>query len=217
MALVMYDLDGTLLDTAEEMYFAVNSTLDQHGHQLVTLAQVKTWVGYGTEWLMRQAWPNKSELDLQPTWENIMSDFANHYDVVAGTKSQLYPKVLETLEMIKQLGIRQAVVTNKEQPFTSRILEKNGIINYFDLVVAGNTLPVRKPDAAVVQLCLNTFGSNVKNSLFVGDSAIDIATAKNANVTCWVVPYGYNGGKDIRLSNPDKLIQDLSIVPQFFS
>lgn len=217
MALVMYDLDGTLLDTAEEIYFAVNSTLSQYGHQTVTLPQIKVLIGYGTEWLMKQAWPNKSELDLQHVWEKVMSDFVRHYAVVAGTKSQLYPKVLETLEGMKQLSIRQAVVTNKEQPFTNCILEKNGIIDFFDLIVAGNTLPVKKPDAAVVQHCLNTLGIDAKDSLFVGDSAIDIATARNANVTCWVVPYGYNGGKDIRLSNPDKLIQDLSAVSQFFS
>lgn len=217
MALVMYDLDGTLLDTAEEIYFAVNNTLIQHGHQTVTLSQVKSWIGCGTEFLMKKAWQNKSVLDFQHDWKEVMQDFTRHYEAIVGTKSQIYPQVRETLEIIKQLGIKQAVVTNKEQPFTNHILEKNGIRDFFDLVISGNTLSVKKPDAAVVKHCVNILGENIHDCLFVGDSDIDIATAKNAKVTCWVVPYGYNGGRDIYLSNPDKLIQDLSVVPQFFS
>lgn len=217
MALVMYDLDGTLVDTAGEIALAVNNTLTQYGHPEVYERQIKVWIGYGTAWLMTQAWPNKAESASPQAWEAIMRDFMLHYNAALGTKSRLYPKVLETLVALKKRGIKQAVITNKEQPFTSHVLEKNGIAAYFDLVISGNTLAVKKPNVAVAEHCFNTLGETAQTSLFVGDSEIDMKTARNANITFWAVPYGYNGGRDIRLSNPDKLIEDISAVTQFFS
>jgi phosphoglycolate phosphatase len=216
MALVMYDLDGTLIETAEEITYAVNMTLSQHNHEAVTMDQVKVWIGHGTNALMKRAWPDKAAIEMPWVWNVIMEEFNYHYGEVAGTKSKLYPHVMETLNAMKALGVKQAVVTNKEQPFANRILEKNGIESFFDLVIGGNTLPVKKPDAEVISHCLNTLSESAETSLFVGDSATDIMTARNAKINCWVVPYGYNGGEDIRLSNPDKLIQDLSVVPNFF-
>jgi phosphoglycolate phosphatase len=216
MALAMYDLDGTLIETAEEITCAVNMTLSQHNHEAVTIQQVEVWIGHGTNALMKRAWPDKAAIETPWIWNVIMEEFNYHYNEVAGTKSKPYPQVIETLHAMKELGIKQAVITNKEQPFVSRILEKNGIESFFDLVIGGNTLPVKKPDAKVIFHCLDTLSEDAETSLFVGDSATDIMTAKNAKINCWVVPYGYNGKEDIRLSNPDKLIQDLSIVPSFF-
>lgn len=212
----MYDLDGTLVETAEELAYAVNMTLNQHNHQKVAVSQVKAWIGHGTEWLMKQAWPDKTVTATPWVWNVIMEEFNYHYSEVVGTKSKLYPHVLETLIAIKKLGIKQAVITNKEQPFANRVLEGSGIETFFDLVISGNTLSVKKPNAEVIHHCLETLSEKANSSLFVGDSAIDITTAKNAKITCWAVPYGYNSGKDIRLSNPDKLIENLSSVPGFF-
>ena len=217
MALVMYDLDGTLVDTVDELAFAVNMTLNQHNHHEVEVTQVKAWIGHGTEWLMKQAWPDRAVVGTPWVWSVIMEEFTHHYSEIVGVRSRLYPHVLETLDAIKKLGIKQAVITNKEQPFTSCVLEGNGIQSFFDLVVSGNTLSVKKPDAEVIHHCLGILSEKAETSLFVGDSAIDIATAKNAKITCWAVPYGYNGVKDIRLSNPDKLIDNLSLVPSFFN
>lgn len=213
----MYDLDGTLVETVEEIACAVNMTLSQHEHNEVSVSQIKVLIGNGTEWLMKQVWPDQSVIETPWVWNVIMEEFTYHYKEVVGTSSKPYPHVLETLKAVKKLGIKQAVITNKEQQFVKRVLEKNGIESFFDLVVSGNTLAVKKPDPAVIHYCLDALSEGAETSLFVGDSAIDIATARNAKITCWAVPYGYNGGKDIRLSNPDRLIQDLSVVPQFFN
>ena len=118
--------------------------------------------------------------------------------------------------LLKKQGVKQAVVTNKEEPYTSRILAQHNMQNFFDLVISGNSLPFKKPNAQVIEHCLKVLGEVKETSLFVGDSAIDIATAKNANVTCWVVPYGYNAGRDIREENPDKLIGNLGEAAHFF-
>ncbi|HSI24454.1 MAG TPA: HAD-IA family hydrolase, partial [Methylotenera sp.] len=197
MALVMYDLDGTLIDTASEIALAVNATLRQYKFNTVTEDQVKAWIGHGTVWLMQQAWPDKRDVDAHDTWNKVMENFIQHYKHVVGTASKPYPAVLETLTKLKEQGIKQAIVTNKEEPYTSKILAQHNMKDLFDLLISGNSLPYKKPDAAVIAYCLEALGETKESSLFVGDSEIDITTAKNAGVSCWVVPYGYNAGRDI--------------------
>jgi phosphoglycolate phosphatase len=124
--------------------------------------------------------------------------------------------VMRALEQLRSLGVKRAVVTNKETRFTQRILERHGLQSMFDLVVCGDTFPVKKPDPTVIYNCLDALHCVAGESLFVGDSSIDVATAKAAGVVCWVVPYGYNMGEPIERSEPDLVISDLSLVPQFF-
>jgi phosphoglycolate phosphatase len=217
MALVMYDLDGTLIDTASEITLAVNATLKQYGFNPVTEGQVKEWIGHGTAWLMQQAWPDSRDIHAQDTWNNVMGNFMQHYKYVVGTVSKPYPNALDTLVKLKSEGVKQAIVTNKEEPYTSKILAQHDMKDLFDLLISGNSLPYKKPDAAVVTHCLEALGETKESSLFVGDSEIDINTAKNAGVTCWVVPYGYNAGRDINQANPDKLIDNISKVSGFFN
>ena len=217
MALVMYDLDGTLIDTASEIALAVNATLKQYGFDAVSEDQVKAWIGHGTVWLMQQAWPDRRDIQAQDTWNTVMENFMQHYKYVVGTVSRPYPDALETLIKLKNKGVKQAIVTNKEEPYTSKILAQHHMKDIFDLLVSGNSLPYKKPDAAVIAHCLEALGETKENSLFVGDSEIDINTAKNGGVTCWVVPYGYNAGRDINKANPDKLIDSISKVPEFFN
>lgn len=217
MALVMYDLDGTLIDTASEIALAVNTTLTQYQFNVVTENQVKAWIGHGTAWLMQQAWPDKRDIHTQDTWNHVMENFMQHYKNVVGTISRPYPDVLQTLVELKKQGIKQAIVTNKEEPYTSKILAQHRMQDFFDVVISGNSLSYKKPNAAVIEYCLETLSETKENSLFVGDSEIDIATAKNAGVTCWVVPYGYNAGRDIAQANPDKIINSISQVPAFFN
>jgi phosphoglycolate phosphatase len=216
MALVMYDLDGTLIDTADEIAMAVNATLSQYGHVTVSEAQVTSWIGHGTVWLMQQAWPNKIDIEIADTWEAVMKNFMQHYKNVVGTMSKPYPAVIETLNALKKQGVKQAIVTNKEEPYTSKILAQHNMQIFFDVVVAGNTLPFKKPNPEVIEHCLEVLGESKQNSLFVGDSETDLATAKNAGVIFWAVPYGYNSGRDIGLAKPDKLIASLAEVPNFF-
>lgn len=216
MALVMYDLDGTLIDTASEIALAVNATLRQYQFNVVTENQVKKWIGHGTDSLMQQAWPDARDVAAADTWKYIMQAFMQHYKNVVGTISKPYPTAIETLIKLKELGIKQAIVTNKEQPYTSKILAQHNMQSFFDVVVAGNSLPFKKPNPAVIEYCLDVLGESKQNSLFVGDSEIDVITAKKAGVTCWAVPYGYNAGCDIVTAKPNKMIDSLDEVPHFF-
>jgi phosphoglycolate phosphatase len=223
MALVMYDLDGTLLDTADEIAQAVNLTLNEFGLKSVSVDQVRNWIGHGTGWLMKRAWEEQkdsadSAIDSlsDADWDKVMQRFVHHYESTAGTTSTPFPFVLETLRKARDYGVKQAVVTNKERRFADRILEKHGLTDQFDMVICGDSLSVKKPNPAVITHCLNTLGATQGESLFIGDSEIDISTAKAAGVLCWAVPYGYNLGRPIADAMPDRIVPDIREVPNFF-
>lgn len=219
MALVMYDLDGTLLDTASEITKAVNLTLEDFSCRHVDESDVRRWIGHGTGWLMEQAWAanaTNNPANKAVAWSDVMGRFMIHYGATAGTSSQFFPKVVETLKKVKSIGIKQAIITNKEAKFTQRIVEKYDLAQYFDMVICGDTLPFKKPHPGVIEHCIHTLRSSPGNSLFVGDSEIDVATAKAAGVVCWAVPYGYNHGRPIAMADPDRLVPDISDVPNYF-
>ncbi len=215
MAVVMYDLDGTLLDTASEIAQAVNLTLREFGRDPVTEDDVRNWIGHGTGWLMKRAWEQGGTSD-EVSWESVMERFIYHYEATAGTTSKPFPYVLDTLKKARDYGVKQAVVTNKESRFTQRVLERHGLKDSFDLVICGDSLSVKKPDPGVIDHCLHTLGATRGEALFIGDSEIDVSTARAAGVVCWAVPYGYNLGRPIEDAMPDRIVQDIREVPNFF-
>ena len=118
----------------------------------------------------------------------------------------------EVLAALRAQGVKLAVVTNKEGRYTQTILEVHNLANHFDAVISGDTLPVKKPNPAGIQHCLDQFGVTKARALFVGDSSIDVATARNAGVTVWALPYGYNMGQPIESCAPDRVISDFSML-----
>ena len=105
-----------------------------------------------------------------------------------------------------------ARVTNKETRYTDRVLAAHGLHGAFDRVVCGDTLSTRKPDPAGVLACLREFGVAPGRALFVGDSSIDAATARNAGVPVWLLPHGYNMGQPIESAAPDRVIPDFGAL-----
>ena len=215
MALVMYDLDGTLLDTASEIAQAVNATLTEFGHAQVSLEQVRSWIGQGTGWLMQVAWKSTDGPEAD-SWDAVMARFIHHYEATAGTTSSFFPHVADTLQKARAYGVKQAIVTNKERRFTERVLEKHGLSAAFDLIVCGDSLKVKKPNPDVIHHCLTMLDETAGASLFVGDSETDVSTARAAGVTCWAVPYGYNHGRPIEDAMPDRVVPDIRDVPAYF-
>ena len=213
--LVMFDLDGTLIETAPEICDAVNATLRDFGLPEVTQMQVSDWIGHGTRELLVQALAHSQKTDVDVVrvsarLAQIADEFDRHYQSRCGTRSRLYPKVRETLIALRQRGVKLAVVTNKERRYTSAVLQAHELTKLMDRVVSGDTLTTRKPHAAVVESCLSHFGVPRDRALFVGDSSIDVATARNAGVAVWALPYGYNMGQPINASAPDRVIADCS-------
>jgi len=215
--LVLFDLDGTLIETAPEIADAVNDTLRQFGQPTVSQQQVNDWIGQGTRELLIQAlaWTGNTTADTvrhSDSFKLIEHEFGKHYLERCGTRSHLYPHVRETLHALRAAGVRLAVVTNKEARYTETVLKAHDLLALFDRVISGDTLPVKKPDPAGVNDCMQRFGVERERTLFVGDSSIDAATARNAGVSVWLLPYGYNMGQPIEACQPDRVIPDFSAL-----
>ena len=116
------------------------------------------------------------------------------------------------------MGVKRAILTNKEGRFTDRVLSAHGLgASLLDAVVSGDTLPVKKPDPSGIRHLLTQFNSSAEDALFVGDSETDIKTARAAKLICWAVPYGYNHGRPIADEQPDRVVDDVRPVLEYFS
>jgi phosphoglycolate phosphatase len=215
--LVLFDLDGTLIATAPEICNAVNDTLRSVGRAEVSLQQVGDWIGHGTRTLLIQALAFCDGVTVDAVRDSaglpaIAAEFDRHYQNRCGTRSHLYPQVRETLTALRGRGVKLAVVTNKEGRYTQTVLDAHGLMPLLDAVVSGDTLPTKKPDPAGIHWCLDKFGVAPERALFVGDSSIDVASARNAGVAVWALPYGYNMGQPIEACQPDRVIADCSAL-----
>lgn len=215
--LLMFDLDGTLIETAPEIGDAVNDTLARFDLPAVPQECVDRWIGHGTLELLIQAlaFAGKTTEPLvraSSTLCLISAEFGRHYQRRCGTRSRLYPHVREVLQQLRDQGIKLAVVTNKEERYTQVVLGAHQLAPLFDRVIGGDSLPTRKPDPAGINACLDEFHVHRARALFVGDSSIDVATARNAGVRVWALPYGYNMGQPIEACAPDRVISDFSAL-----
>lgn len=215
--LILFDLDGTLVETAPEIADAVNDTLTALGHPLLSQQQVDDWIGHGTRELLIQALAHVLGISTETVrgseaFAGIEADFSRHYQARCGTRSRLYPQVRESLQALRAAGVALVVMTNKEGRYTQTVLDAHGLTPLFDRVISGDTFPVKKPNPAGVRDCLEMFDVLQARALFVGDSSIDVATARNAGISVWALPYGYNMGAPIEACAPDRVIPDLSAL-----
>jgi phosphoglycolate phosphatase len=215
--LILFDLDGTLIETAPEIADAVNDTLVQVGRPTVTQQQVNDWIGHGTRELLIQAlaFVDRTTSDAvrhADSFKPIEAEFGQHYQRRCGTRSHLYPQVRETLHALRAMGVKLVVMTNKEDRYTQTVLDAHQLAPLFDRVISGDTLPVKKPNPAGIADCLVSFGVSRERALFVGDSSIDVATARNGGIAVWALPYGYNMGEPIEACHPDRVIADISAL-----
>ncbi len=219
--LVMFDLDGTLVATAPEICAAVNDTLREQDWPEVSLQQVEPWIGQGTRELLIHAlahvrgWPLHRVRDSDD-FPAMLTQFGQHYAARCATRSEVFPEVCDVLESLHAQGVPLAVVTNKEYRHAKALLNAHGLDRWFDWVIGGDTLSTRKPDPAGVWQCLHHFGVTMQRALLVGDSSIDAATGRNAGITVWLVPYGYNGGQPIGEAHPHRILDSFSQITSIF-
>lgn len=208
---ILFDLDGTLVDTAPDLAYCVDQTFLHLGLEQPGEERVRLWVGKGVENLVQQAlaWAGR---EGDPSFhERTLTLFSECYDQHYRRSSQLYPKVESTLVWLKEKAIPLACVTNKGERFTFPLLEFLGISRYFQSVVGGDTLSRRKPDPAPLHFAMRQIGlADHTNVMLVGDSVNDVKAARAAQCSAVCVNYGYNHGEPIELAEPDAVISDFS-------
>ena len=207
---VVIDLDGTLLDTAPDLADAAIAMAAELGLPPIDLATVKTYIGNGVSRLVKRVLTR--DMQAEPDAElfgRALPSYEQHYGAHVSRKSAIFPGVLEGLAAFKQAGIHLACITNKAQKFTHPLLQDKGLFDYFELILSGDTLPKKKPDPMPLLHACKHFGIEPKNLLLIGDSLNDAQAARAAACPVFVVPYGYNRGRDVRELDVDAIVPTL--------
>lgn len=214
-ALITFDLDGTLMDTAPGTARTVNRTLTSVGLRPLPFDEVIAGFGHGVHPLMRRALaaavPGLDGPQLEARLADIMPVFFHHYEALLAEPGPLYPGVADALDCLRAAGVRLAVVSNKEWRLARRVLRAAGILDAFDLVVGGDTLAEKKPHPLPILHCLVAFGVDPRQAAHVGDMAVDVQAARRAGVAAWAVPYGYEPDA-LLAAGPDRVFDSIAAL-----
>lgn len=206
----MFDLDGTLLHTAPEIATAVNLMLADLNMPTLPAVQIQSYIGEGATALIKRCLTGQKNVEPEPAlFAKAEPLFYAHYASNL-TASKPYEGVVDGLQALWSKGLKLACVTNKPEAFTLPLLKSSGLADFFDLVVAGDTLHKKKPDPIQLHHICAKFDVPEYEAMLVGDSNTDIAAAQAAGCFVVTVPYGYNQGKPIDESQVDATIQDLT-------
>ncbi|PRB80836.1 phosphoglycolate phosphatase [Pseudomonas sp. MYb185] len=210
--LVMFDLDGTLVDSVPDLAAAVDQMLMLRGRPPAGIERVRNWVGNGALVLVRRALAGSIEHAAvdEAEAQAALADFMHAYSGDHSATS-VYPGVPALLNWLRARDIPLAVVTNKPERFVAPLLEEKGL-GAFDWIIGGDTLPLKKPDPAGLLHVMASAGATAERSLFVGDSRNDVLAAQAAGVRVVAVSYGYNHGRPVAMENPDLLVDSLDAL-----
>lgn len=208
--LLIFDLDGTLIDSRLDLSNAVNATRDAMGMHPLPHDTIYSYVGNGVPVLMKRALgEGASEQDLAKAQEYFLSYYREHMlDFTT-----LYPGTREALDKLSSAGMTLAVLTNKPVRFSQAIVEGLGIAPYFVHVYGGNSFEQKKPHPMGIEKLMAECGASRKGTVMVGDSAVDVQTARNASVRAWGVSYGFQP-ETFAVHPPDWLADSMSEVAE---
>lgn len=207
---VMFDLDGTLVHTAPEIAASINKMLVALQLSVLPQQQIEHYIGEGAQMLIRRC--IEANIHSEPDeamFERAQSLFFAYYAENV-TESRPYDGVVEALTALQAKGLKLACVTNKPEEFTMPLLDKSGLLDFFEIVVSGDTLPKKKPDPIQLRYICAKFNVLEAESMLVGDSMTDVKAAHAAGCYIVTVPYGYNHGRPIDHSQVDDSIPRLT-------
>ncbi|MDY1033684.1 phosphoglycolate phosphatase [Stenotrophomonas sp. CFBP8980] len=208
--LVVFDLDGTLVDSASDIAEALNRTLEDWQLPRVAEATVLTWIGDGVRRLVEQAFTAAgSTIDL----DRVMPGFMVHYRECLLRSPRLFDGVAEALQQLQERGVPMAICTNKPSALVQPLLDHLGIGDRFALVLGGDSLPQRKPSGEPLRHIAGHFAFAPGDCLMVGDSLTDYRAALDAGMPVALVRYGYPRGLDLQHNEAVAVVDDLRQLP----
>lgn len=201
---VLFDLDGTLVDSVPDLAYCVDEMMKQLGMPVRGEAAVRNWVGNGVQRLTERALINSVDgTPDQELMDRAFPIFLELYKDNTSQRSRVYDGVIEGIEWIIEQGYRVACVTNKAEAFTIPLLKDKGLFDYFEVIVSGDTCAEKKPHPMPLLYAAEKLGVAPENALMIGDSRSDVLSARAAGFHVFCVTYGYNHGEDIRNYKPD--------------
>ncbi|HEV2490491.1 MAG TPA: HAD-IA family hydrolase [Candidatus Acidoferrales bacterium] len=205
---LVFDLDGTLIDSKEDLALSMNATLEHLGRKQIEPERIYSYVGGGVQLLVKRA---LAEGATDEEVERGMAYFLEYYRAHMLDNTVPYPGVREALE--KFAGRQLAVLTNKPVNFSRAILKGLGMMEYFRYVYGGNSFEKKKPDPMGLNTLLRELAAGPREAMMVGDSDVDIQTARNAGTWACGVTYGLGSAK-LPESGPDLLLDSLEELPE---
>lgn len=207
---VLFDLDGTLLDTAPDMAYALNQL--RYAHQLpeLPLSAIRPLVGYGSKALLKLGFNID---DSHPDYINLLEDFFSLYQTHLANSTKLFPEMETVLNYLEKQQIPWGIVTNKPYRFTFDILKALELQHRAACIICGDTLQKRKPDPDSILHACNLLKQDPTTCLYIGDTLVDVTASKAAGVKSLVVLYGYIGVEENPYSwNADGYVQTPSDI-----
>jgi phosphoglycolate phosphatase len=208
-AAVVFDLDGTLVDTAPDLCGTLNKLLVEHGRPTISLPDIRPMIGDGAAKMVERGFSATGGLPDDLTV--LVRRFIELYEASVADESRPFPHVVDTLERLRAANIRLGVCTNKLTGMSQRLLDALDLSRLFDVLIGGD-VPERKPDPRHVLMTVEKLGASAATALMVGDSINDVAAAKAAKVNVVAVTFGYTSTPAIELG-ADAVIDSFAELP----
>jgi len=216
---IIFDFDGTLIDSSPDLSRAINHMLKQIERSTFSEDIIHGWVGNGATTLVKRALSSSSVVDDSidnELFENALDIFLKFYSQNLCVATSLYPNVKKTLESLKSMGYNFVIVTNKPYDFVTPILKGLKIEHFFEFYLGADSLEKKKPDPMPLLYVCEKLKIKVSECVMIGDSKNDIISANRANIQSVGVSYGYNYGEDISTYNPTLVVDDFADILAFF-
>lgn len=211
-AAIVWDLDGTLVESAPDLATALNTVLSDHGQSTHDVDSVRLMIGGGVPKLIERGFRASSAPLNDDELQAIVPQFMEIYSACATDNTYLVEHARTVLDQLQKEGLKQGLCTNKPISVTRKIVAALDIERYFTSIIGGDSTAARKPDPLPLQTCLEEMGATVDGNVMVGDSGADVGAAKAAGVQVIVVPDGYTGVPAAELG-ADYVLDDLQGVP----
>jgi phosphoglycolate phosphatase len=208
----LFDLDGTLVDSAPDLHQTLNRILEAESLNAVTLEEVRNFIGEGARRLLERSLTAQGAEVTDARLDRLLEAYLAHYGRHFADHSRLFPKVRDSLGALQKRGAKLAVVTNKFERLARAVVAAFELQHHFPVILGGDTLPERKPSALPLLEACARLGVALDAAVMIGDSVTDVGAARAAKIDVFCVPYGYNHGQDIRLAGADGVITDLSAL-----
>ena len=213
---ILFDLDGTLFETAHELSDAVNSMLKDLEMMELKRNEIKNFIGKGTENLIKQSLRSSTKKDPSLFFTKAEKLFAHHYSLISAN-SLMFEGVQKTISYLKSKDFLLGCVTNKPAIYTEALMNKSRLAEFMDIIVSGDTTKKKKPDPLPILHALNQLNIEPKDAIMVGDSIIDVEAGFAAGTNIFTVPYGYQFGESIISDRVDYAMSNFNELTQIIN
>ena len=213
---ILFDLDGTLFETAPELAEAVNLMLKDLEMTELKTNEIKRFIGRGAENLIKQSIEVSSKKDPTPVFAKAEKLFAHHYSLISAN-SLMYEGVEKSIIDLKAKDFLLGCVTNKPAIYTEALMNHSRLADFMDIIVSGDTTEKKKPDPLPILHALNQLNIEPKDAIMVGDSVVDIEAGFAAGTYIFTVPYGYQFGESIISDKVDYAMSNFSELTQIIN